>query len=691
MRRALVLVLLLLVSLPAVALGHAERATFFPEHDQGTVPTRDATPPDEVVCKSNSRAKLRRSFKGRSHKVRRMRHNRLALLKRCRYANIQAAVNHAKTGDRIVVMPGLYREKPSRAIPVNDPKCSGTKYWELSGDRHQSDGRVPTYLHQYDCPNSRNLVAVIGDSLDDDRVCDHKCHLTIEGMGRRPRDVVVQGDRRKQDVIRADRADGFQLRNLTVEQAAYNDINVVETNGFRLNRLVARWAWHYGVLTFTTDNGVYNHIKAYGSGDSGVYPGSGPERHCSDYGIELKNVDSHGNTLGSSGTAGNGTWTHDNHFHDNAAGIANDSFAAGHPGMPQDCSKWTDNVINSNNVNFFDDANEAYCRNTPFEQRRKEVVCPVFQVVVGTGFMFYGVNDNIISGNFIYDQHRNGIRQFGVPAPARGEYDPAKFYDTSNGNRYTRNTFGVRPDGTRDPNGLDVFWDEQGLRNCWQGNTTAPGVGVTSDPARLPNCDSGGSTSVVGNDAKLAMDLPCITWDPNINTDPPGCTWFTTPADPGDGSRSRSSALPKPPLLSAGVQSVTRPGDSALGGLIWDADPKLITQADLPGDRILAGRLRNTSIMPTRLDASAAVLRDDAGRIVDGEVTYAVGYTHGVYGPATGPKEPMPEFLAKREGRIADVDPGKTVPFTVSWHRRGAGSPTSVALGGATVALPVGR
>ncbi len=669
--------MLILLALPSLASGHAERATFFPDHDAGSVPVRDTSRPELVVCKSGSKARIKKQFRGKKRKA------RLKLLKRCRFQDIQAAVDHSKTGDRIAVMPGLYKELPSRAVPVHDPKCEGDQFWESSGDQHQSDGRVPTYLHQFTCPNARNLIAVIGDSLDDDRVCDMRCNLTIEGFGKRPEDTLIKGDRLKPDVIRADRADGFQLRNIAAEQGAYNNIDVVETNGFYLNRLTSRWASHYGILTFTTDNGVYDHITAYGSGDSGVYPGSGPERHCKDYGIEVRNVEAYGNTLGSSGTAGNGTWTHDVNFHDNAAGIANDSFAPGHPGMPQDCSKWTDNEIHSNNVNLFEDSNERYCIDTPFEKRRKKVVCPVFQVVVGTGFMFYGVNDNIIQNNYIYDQHRNGIRQFGVPAPARGEMDPAKFYDTSNGNAYTGNFLGVRPDGTRDANGIDVYWDEQGLRNCWQDNHTAPGVKLTSDPATLPDCKSGGSINPAGNSAKLAQDLPCVTWNPTTNTDPPGCTWFTTPADPGDGRRTADAFGATQRLFTAGT--VSAPGESARGGLNWAGDPKLSRPAELPADRILSGQVRNDSGAPLRLDGATATLRDDAGRSVRGVVTYARGFTHGLYGPGVSPKEPMPDFLATRLGMTTVVGPGETVPVTISW--RGS-APSSADLGSATLALP---
>ena len=270
-----------------------------------------------------------------------------------------------------------------------------------------------------------------------------------------------------------------------VEQGAFNDVDVVETNGFRLQDLVTPYAQNYGVLTFASDHGLYAHIDAYGNGDSGIYPGSGPEGHCKRYGIEIRNVTSHDNVLGYSGTAGNGTWTHNSKFYDNNAGISDDSFASGHPGMPQDCSKWNANQVYSNNRNFFTNDRDTYCKNTPFEKRPKQIVCPQFQVPVGSGFILYGVNSNLIQDNAIYDNWRSGVRLFWVPAAIRGDNDPAHQFDTSNGNQFIGNQLGFSASGKRAPNGVDFFWDEEGKGNCWLGNQ-APGGKVTSDPASLP-------------------------------------------------------------------------------------------------------------------------------------------------------------------------------------------------------------
>jgi hypothetical protein len=527
MRRVWVLVVVIVALCAGAlnALAHPERTTQYPDASKGAVPKYRQGGPARVVCKTSSRARINRIFKGSSRRT--LRRKRLRQLRECKYRHIQAAVDAARNGDRILIMPGVYREEPSRAKPVADPKCKDM--FEIPED---GDAPVATFEHQVKCPNARNLIIVNGDSLSDpDRVCDRKCNIQMEGMGREPKDVRIEGDRLKKDVIRADRADGFFLRNVWVEQGAFNDVDVVETNGFRLRKLVTAYGQNYGVLSFTSDNGLYDDIEAFGNGDSGIYPGSGPEGHCQRYGIQIRGVNSHHNVLGYSGTAGNGTWTRNSKFHHNNAGISDDSFASGHPGMPQDCSKWTANQVYSNNENYFTAERQAFCKATPFEKRRKEIVCPQFQVPVGSGFILYGVNENIVQHNAIYDNWRSGVRLFWVPGVIRGDNSDAAQFDTSNGNKFLANQMGIGPGGSYQPNGTDFFWDEQGLRNCWQENVAAAGKQITSDPPILPGCPTG-SLFRNSNGAKSAAEVPCASWDENTNPLPAGCTWFTTPPKP---------------------------------------------------------------------------------------------------------------------------------------------------------------
>ena len=524
----------------ASAYGHAERLSYYPNHKLGSVPKYKRSGPALVVCKANSGARIRRLLSGRAER------RNLSLLKRCAYRDIQAAVDAAGNGTRILVLPGVYREEPSRRVAEPAEECSG-EYQEYKAPGYEAEGmvRVPDYEYQRNCPNAQNLIAIIGDGPDADRRCDHKCNIQIEGTGTKPSQVLIDGSRQKLNVIRADRADGVHLRNFTVQFSDFNNIYVLETNGFRMENIVSRWSREYGFLSFTSDNGLYRKLTAYGSGDSGIYPGSGPEGHCKRYGIEVDRVNSYGNTIGWSGTAGNGIYTHDSKFHDNAAGITTDSFAAGHPGMPQDCSKWERNEIYSNNMNPYTEERDQYCleKNRPIAERDPKVVCPAFNAPVGTGLLIAGGNRNLLRDNRIWNNWRAGVMQFWVPSSFRGT-DPTgqsqnsgpaygAQTDTSNGNRMLANVMGVTPRGRRAPNGVDFWWDEEGHENCWDRNRAGAGNAITSDPTTLPGCP-GSSKHQPINPAKLAALAACATWDPQdeVLKDPPGCDWFTTPRKP---------------------------------------------------------------------------------------------------------------------------------------------------------------
>jgi hypothetical protein len=79
---------------------------------------------------------------------------------------------------------------------------------------------------------------------------------------------------------------------------------------------------------------------------------------------------------------------------------------------------------------------------------------------------------------------------FHVPAIVRNETDPDKQFDTSHFNQYRDNRLGFGPGGSVLPNGLDIWWDDQGVGNCFDGNTSATGA-VTHNamhPGGLPDC-----------------------------------------------------------------------------------------------------------------------------------------------------------------------------------------------------------
>jgi hypothetical protein len=513
-RRALVSLALGLALLTpgAPVAAHEERPSQFPA-EPGEVPTYRTTGPALVVCSADSGNRIRQL-------ARPLRNFNRSLLGRCRFDTIQDAVNAVtEQGSRILVLPGVYREE-AYAGPAE-------------GDCAELDpGSVLSYEEQYRCPHVQNLIGIFGDS-DFDHECDLPvCRLQIEGTGDDPSDVVIDNGFAKLNAIRADRADGIYFRNFTVQFSEFNSVYVIETDGFAIDQVVARWNLEYGFLTFSSDHGLYVDCEAYGNGDGGLYPGSAADLHGVRPAIEITRCDSHHNALGYSGTAGNSTYVHHNRFHHNITGVSMDSVFPDHPGLPQDSATFTDNLIYSNNEDYYQYWRDGTC-DQPLEDIPWEdgVVCPVVPVPIGVGILLAGGNSNLYAENWIYDNWRHGTMQFGVPAAVRNELDPTKQFDTSHHNRYLSNLMGHSPSGEVLPNGVDFWWDEQGTGNCWQGNVAAPGRTITSDPATLPTCDS---PSFAGLPAgpKQALLAPCAFSDPRRPDEAVGCDFYTKPPPP---------------------------------------------------------------------------------------------------------------------------------------------------------------
>jgi hypothetical protein len=543
---------LLLMAGAQGAAAHEERESVFPP-GTGSTPTyrpfAEATP-RLVVCKPESKALVKAIADPR------LRAFNQRLLGECGFEHIQAAVDAVTTrGTNIYVLPGTYREEPS-----HNPPCA-----------EDYDGGVVDYPLIVSCGEVINLVTIAGDStVDTEQVdCNQLCDLQIEGTGTRMEDTVLrggfnaEGDWIKHNGMKADRADGFYVRNMTFELFRENALYVHETDGYGIDRVNARHNDLYGILTFTSDHGLIQDCDTSFNGDSGVYPGSAADvnadrdvtERLTRWSVEIRRCKTHHNALGFSGTAGNSVWFHDNDVYDNGAGYVTDSFVGGHPGMPQDSSWLTGNRIYRNNMNYYEEfVHSGKCDGPPAERGIGEgTVCPAFPVPVGTGVLIAGGNRNLVEQNEIYDNWRAGAMLFYVPGAIRGDYGPQAQVDTSNGNHFVDNRLGFHPADVKQPNGVDFSWDEQGVGNCWQGNEPATGE-VTSDvvlPTGLPDCDSGGSISPVGNLVKSASMVSCATYNREDQPDPPGCNWFDSPAEPEGREAAPGEAAVAAPATGA--------------------------------------------------------------------------------------------------------------------------------------------
>jgi hypothetical protein len=107
-------------------------------------------------------------------------------------------------------------------------------------------------------------------------------------------------------------------------------------------------------------------------------------------------------------------------------------------------------------------------------------------------------------------------------------------------------------------------------------------------------------------------------------------------------------------------------GGTGQGPLKWAEEPLMFTPDTLPGDRVLTGYLRNDSVR------RAPVFLNTFGK--------------SLWSPGRGPSQ-LPDSELVRTGRIAFLQPGEQVPFTVAWHAAD-GEPMVVDYGAGSLRMP---
>src|SRR6185503_5697872 len=199
-RLLLAVSLLVLATLPAAA--HKERPVTSPARP-GSVPDIARVNPNSiVVCKPTSKptaAQLteiqNRLATATGNELVQAQKDLAAwernsqLFERCCFEHIQDAVNAAGDDTDILVMPGLYREEPSRVCPETS-----------TGDNE--DGSY-SFEYQAANPHDQNLISIVG-----------KNNITVEGTGGKPEDVLIDAGFAKDVGVRCDRCTGFIIRNL---------------------------------------------------------------------------------------------------------------------------------------------------------------------------------------------------------------------------------------------------------------------------------------------------------------------------------------------------------------------------------------------------------------------------------------------------------------------------------------------
>jgi len=381
-------------------------------------------------------------------------HRNDALFGACCFEHIQEAVNAAGANTDILVMPGYYREEPSRAQPTT------------------GHGDLPNGAYSYEYhaahPNDANLIGIFG-----------KKNITIEGTGARPADVVIDAGFVKDVGIRCDRCQGFIARNFWQRNANEHGVYTVDSDGYLYDHVIGSFNKEYQLFGFASDNGLMTDCDAYGGGDSGFYIGGAPDTHAlGRYSQVIRRGKMHRNALGFSGTQGTSVQITECDVYDNAIGISFNS-QNDHPNFPERFAVIENNDIHDNNFDIYAATGDVPARGPGYD---------FFRYPVGTGMWIIGGEDNIVRNNRIYNNSRFGVILAGNPLerPRAAKVFRNQFIDNLMG---AAAGSGAGPNGTAfpsggdyTPGGSDFLWDETGDGNCFQ-----PVASLKTDPNPIPD------------------------------------------------------------------------------------------------------------------------------------------------------------------------------------------------------------
>jgi hypothetical protein len=197
--------------------------------------------------------------------------------------SIQAAINEAQPGDKIVVEPGVYKEVLE--ITTSDIILSG------SGASKNGTVLLPPTNQSNDCSNHKPR---------------HNSGVCV---------ATLPGQQTVSNVI---------VRDMWVQGFPAFGMIAFGTDGVSFQHSVGADNGEYGFAQFGTTNGSFLYNEAFGSGEAGFYIGDSPRTNFMADG----NI-AHDNSLGLfARNAGHGTMTN-NHAYDNCVGML---ILAGAPG-----------------------------------------------------------------------------------------------------------------------------------------------------------------------------------------------------------------------------------------------------------------------------------------------------------------------------------------------------------------------
>jgi hypothetical protein len=374
----------------------------------------------------------------------------------CKYTFVQKAVDKAKPGDTIKVANGTYGE----GVIVTGAK---KRYIKLIG-------------------NEKNPTKVLFNGAKIPKKVKYKA----KGLGK----AFADGNNYVTQItnaIQVNGSNGITMSGFAAKNFKGNCFFVDHNGGgYTMKNLNADHCGVYGIYVFDSVGGSIKDSVSSNNNDGGFYIGQTPPQKKPKY-TSVKNVYSHTNVLGWSGTNMRYVKISKSFFYNNGAGLVPNALPSEKYAPPEE-NTITDNDVFNNNFDYYYGA--------PFVKRATDA--DGIPYPVGVGILIFGGRHNYVTGNRVYGNKLDGLgmlQGLAVKAPD----------DALIGNQITGNILG---NGGKNPNGRDIFYDGNGSGNCIKDNTPV-GVTVPANGAPFQTGCAGDSTP---NGFDQASQTQAIAW-----------------------------------------------------------------------------------------------------------------------------------------------------------------------------------
>ncbi|MFY9571351.1 MAG: parallel beta-helix domain-containing protein [Blastocatellia bacterium] len=328
--------------------------------------------------------------------------------------SIQAAVDRARPGDTIEVMPGVYKEEVK--IDLDNITLRGSVEGSLS----------------------RALISPIGPS--DAARKDHPA----DELPYRP---VLDGENKLSDGVLAT-GSNFLIENFDIRNYVANGVVTQHARNVTFRNLGLHDTGLYGVYPVSCTGVRIERCVATGIADAALYVGQSRD-------IVVRDCEAYGNVTGIEIENSVNAVVENNDVHDNTGGILVFILPNNPSKLGQNCIVRNNRVINNNHANF---ANPNSI---------------VAGVPPGTGVMVMAADNNEVTGNEIRGNDCYGVAVFSLelvfPKGTAFDVGPIPENNWIHDNMYSDN--GRNPAGALQRAGIkgaDLVWDLSGWSNRWQ-------------------------------------------------------------------------------------------------------------------------------------------------------------------------------------------------------------------------------